>query len=232
MAFFIFQCLVPLQHLMKKNKKWIVVLIVLFPSLLWIILETSTINSRKLPHYGPKQVMAENDTLFYAVSTAFKSSEGKMAALEFDTVQYPIMALMFVKEAYRNDAYRISGFWEYVNYKKDKIEHIPFVLVTELSDSVSATEKELHKMTEYSDNIHFCGWNKSSYDSLNKIYFKEKPYYVDYSFMVLVDKKRHIRGYYDSRYVSEVKRLLDEYRHLRLKEEKQQLIKDNEIKTK
>jgi hypothetical protein len=217
---------------MKKNKKWIVVLIVLFPSLLWIILETSTINSRKLPHYGPKQLAETKDTLFYSVQPAFKSSNGKMTDLLYDTLNYPIMAIMFIKETYRNDAYRISGFWEYVNYKKDKIEHIPFVLVTELSNALSATEKELYKMTEYSDNIHFCGWNKSSYDSLNKVYFAEKPYYVDFSFMILLDKKRHIRGYYDSRYVSEVKRLLDEYRHLRLKEEKQQLIKDNEIKTK
>jgi hypothetical protein len=217
---------------MTKNKKWIVVLIVLLPSLLWIILETSTINSRKLPQYGPKQLIAEKDTLFYSVIPQFKTSNGQLSPQLFDTVNFPIMALMFVKEAYRNDAYRISGFWEYVNYKKDKIEHIPFVLVTELNDSLSQTEKELNKMTEYSDNIHFCGWNKSSYDSINKLYFKEKPYYIDYSFMILLDKKRHVRGYYDSRYVSEVKRLLDEYRHLRIKEEKQLMLKENEIKTK
>jgi hypothetical protein len=55
---------------------------------------------------------------------------------------------------------------------------------------------------------------------------------VDYSFFVLVDKKRNIRGYYDGRYVSELKRLTEEYQHLRMKEEKQNVININKIETK
>jgi hypothetical protein len=47
---------------------------------------------------------------------------------------------------------------------------------------------------------------------------------------VLIDENRHIRGYYDGRYVAELKRLIDEYRHLRLKEAKQKLIDENTIK--
>ena len=48
---------------------------------------------------------------------------------------------------------------------------------------------------------------------------------------MLIDHNRHVRGYYDGRYVSEIKRLIDEYQHLRLKEEKQKLIETNEIKS-
>jgi hypothetical protein len=48
---------------------------------------------------------------------------------------------------------------------------------------------------------------------------------------MLIDHNRHVRGYYDGRYVSEIKRLIDEYQHLRLKEEKQKLIQNNEIKS-
>jgi hypothetical protein len=65
---------------------------------------------------------------------------------------------------------------------------------------------------------------------VNKTFFREKPYYIDYSFIVLLDENRNIRGFYDARYVAEVKRLLDEFKHLRLKEAKKELIKDNEIK--
>ena len=79
--------------------------------------------------------------------------------------------------------------------------------------------------------IFFYTWNSASFDSLNKTYFQEKPVYIDYSFFVLVDVNRNIRGYYDGRYVSEIKRLIDENQHLRLKEEKNKLIKSNEIKT-
>lgn len=215
---------------MLKNKKWIVLLIVIFPSLLWIILETSTINSNKLPHYGPKTIVGKGDTIFYKTDPVFFKNKDSINRVTFDTTNYPILALMFIKDSYKNDAFRISGFWEYVNYKKDKIQHIPFVLITEAIGHESITEKEIYKMSENADNITFATLNKPEFDSINKTFFIEKPYYVDYSFFVLLDKKRHIRGYYDARYVSEVKRLIDEYQHLRLKEEKQLLIKDNEIK--
>jgi len=137
---------------------------------------------------------------------------------------------MFIKDNYENDAFRISGFWEYVNYTKDKLQHIPFILVCEKENGVSKTQTAIKQMAKNTQNIHFAGWNKTSFDSLNKVFFKEKPYYVDYSFFVLIDKKRHIRGYYDARYVAEMKRLIGEYQHLRLKEEKQLLINKNEIK--
>lgn len=137
---------------------------------------------------------------------------------------------MFIKDKYVNDAFRISGFWEYVNYKKDKVDNIPFILVCEKDSGVSSTEKSIKAMANKANNILFAGWNKNSFDSINQTYFKEKPFYVDYSFFVLIDKKRHIRGYYDGRYVAEVKRLLSEYQHLRLKEEKQILLDENKIK--
>ena len=81
-------------------------------------------------------------------------------------------------------------------------------------------------------NILSLYWDTSSFDSLNLSYFKEKPIYIDYSFFVLVDKNRHVRGYYDARYVSEIKRLTEEYQHLRLKEEKDQMLKTNKIESK
>lgn len=51
-------------------------------------------------------------------------------------------------------------------------------------------------------------------------------------FFVLVDKHRNIRGYYDARYIAEVKRLTEEYQHLRLKEEKEQMLQTNKIESK
>ncbi len=211
-----------------KNKKWIFVLIILLPSLFWVILETSTINSSKLPHYGPKKLNG-TDTLYYSVKSTFEKTNTN-TAFDLDTINYPVIAVMFIKDKYANDAFRISAFWEYVNYKKDKISHIPFILVCEKENEVSPTEEGVRAMAKNTDNIFFAGWKKNSFDSINQTYFKEKPYYVDYSFFVLLDKKRHIRGYYDGRYAAEVKRLIAEYQHLRLKEEKQILLDENKIK--
>ena len=217
-----------------KNKKWLILLIIAFPSFFWLILETSTINSNRLPYYGPKKALSSKDTVFHKVSDAFYPAELKTVAPSeltvLDTNTFPLYALMFISDKYRVDSYRLTGLWEYLNYKKQKINHIPFILVTESQDGKSVAYDELQKLGQH-QNVHFYTRPKQSFDSLSKTYFIEKPYFIDYSFFVLVDKRRHVRGYYDGRYVSEFKRLIGEYQHLRLKEEKQKLIESNEIKS-
>ena len=216
-----------------KNKKWLLVLIIIIPSALWVILESSTINSRKLPHYGPKKLVTVGDTLYYKVSDNFlqkQINDTVIAPFTIDRNQFPIYAIMFIKEKYINDSYRLVGLWEYLNYKKDKIDNIPIFLVTELENKQTPTQDSLQRLS-YSKNVEFLAWNKSGFDSLNLTYFLQKPIYIDVSFFVLVDENRNIRGYYDGRYVAELKRLIDEYKHLRLKEAKQKLIDENVIKT-
>ena len=87
-----------------KNKKWILLLVVLFPSVFWVILELSTINSKKLPHYGPKTLLGK-DTVYYQVSSIVKNQEidgNKQWVLKqelLDTINYPIFAISFIKES-------------------------------------------------------------------------------------------------------------------------------------
>lgn len=217
-----------------KNKKWLLLLIIAFPSLFWLILETSTIHSRKLPYYGPKKTISKGDTSYYKVNDLLYATNGgdssKIELCGINVEKYPLYAVIFISKKYRDDAYRLTGLWEYLNYKKQKIEHIPFVLVTPFENGKSDVYNELKSLSN-SANVHFYNWHASNFDSITKVYFKEKPYYIDYSFFMLIDQNRHIRGYYDGRYVSEIKRLIEEYQHLRLKEEKQKLIQTNEIKS-
>ncbi|MEI6019567.1 MAG: hypothetical protein WCR21_00420 [Bacteroidota bacterium] len=216
-----------------KKKQWILVLIILLPSALWLILETSTINSKKLPYYGPKKVLAPKDTLYYTVQDQlfkFQANDSiSLVSENIDIEKHPLYAICFIKDQYSTESYRMPGLWEYLNYKKNKIEHIPVFLACENKNGVSAIYQNLKKLNAY-ENVFFRHTAQLNFDSLNALYFKEKPYYVDFSFFVLVDAKRQIRGYYDGRYVAEIKRLIDEYQHLRLKEEKQRLLDKNEIK--
>jgi len=221
-----------------KNKKLLFFVILLLPALFKIILEFTTINSRKLPYYGPK-VAIGTDTVYYKVASKFKTLPTKndtiqtLKSFELDTVSYPLYAICFIKQSYKKDNYRLAGLSEYVQYKKDKIKLIPFIIVTPCSGPNDSTSlKEMEKLSIGSKNISSLYWNTSSFDSLNLSYFIQKPIYIDYSFFVLVDKNRHIRGYYDARYVSEIKRLTEEYQHLRLKEEKEQMLKTNKIESK
>ncbi len=217
-----------------KNKKWLLILILIIPSFFWVLLEMSTINSHKLNYYGPK-TLNQKDTVFYKVSPRFFSSSNKdssgLSPFIIDSVNYPLYAIMFIKKAYNEDTYRIAGLLEYLNYKKEKIGHIPFFLVTEFKNNESFIQNNLVKLTA-NKNVLFLNLPPHKFDSLNFSYFLQKPIYIDYSFFVLVDQNRNIRGYYDGRYAAEIKRLVDEYKHLRLKEAKQKLIEENEIKTK
>ena len=218
-----------------KNKKLILFLIILFPSLFWVILELSTINTKKLPHYGPKTLNGK-DTVFYKVSSSFmnlpakENGDSSLVNFNVDTTKYPLYAVCFIKQSYRADNYRMAGLTEYSQYKKEKIKHIPFFIVTECDDKTCFTE--FQRFEKDNSNILNLFWKSTSFDSLNLTYFKEKPVYIDYSFFVLVDKNRNIRGYYDGRYVAEIKRLIEEYQHLRLKEEKKNLINENKIENK
>lgn len=216
-----------------KNKKWLLLLIIAIPSLMWVLLETSTINSYKLPYYGPKR-MQGSDTVYHKVSangfTQLSKYNPTPTALNIDSAGYPFYTIMFVKQFYSNDSYRLAGLWEYLNYKKEKIGHIPIFLVTETKDFNPQIQNTLVKFTD-NPNVHFLMLNQPQFDSINKMHFTGKPIHIDYSFFVLVDGNRNVRGYYDGRFASEIKRLIDEYKHLRLKDEKQKLIKENEIKS-
>ncbi len=213
------------------KKKWLLILVLVIPSFFWVILEMSTINSYKLNYYGPKKLNGK-DTVFYKVTSQFSVSSAKdstgLSPFVIDTKEYPIYALMFIKKDYNEDTYRIGGLVEYLNYKKEKIGHIPFFLVTQYEDNESFIQNNLIKLTE-NKNVQFLNLPPRKFDTLNYTYFIDKPVYIDYSFFVLVDQNRHIRGYYDGRYAAEVKRLVDEFKHLRIKEAKQKLIEENEI---
>ncbi len=216
-----------------KNKKWLLVIIIAFPSFFWLILETSTINSRKLPYYGPKKAVTKGDTVFHTVTDTFYEPEvaGK-EKIQLSASDYPIFSVAFIDNKYRPDAYRLTGLWEYLTYKKTKIGHIPFFLVVRTDEEGgSQVYDELKKLSAHT-NVRFLSLPGKEFDAAVKNYFSEKPYYIDYSFFLLIDQHRHVRGYYDARYVSEFKRLSEEYQHLRLKEEKQKIIDKNEIHSK
>lgn len=211
-----------------KNKKWLLLLIIAFPSAFWIILETSTINSRKLPYFGPKSWNGK-DTVYYQVNTTFKVlKDTSISPITLNTADQPIFGLLFLSKNYQKEGYRLDGLMEYLKYKQDKIKPFNFHIVAEYGIDVPVYD-DIAFLNPY-PNVHKYIWETQSFDSLNLTYFKEKPYYIDYSFLMLIDKNRHIRGYYDLRYVAELKRFIDECKHLMIKEEKSNTTKQNEIK--
>lgn len=221
-----------------KNKKYLFLIILLFPAALKLILEFTTINSHKLPYYGQKIAIGK-DTIYQTVNDEFytllqtKDSITNKVVAKFDTINYPLFLVCFIKKEYEKDNYRMAGLSEYIQFNKSKLKEIPFVIVTPYNENTKTPVlSEFNKLTINNELIFHRYTSQSSFDSLNLSYFKSKPYYIDYSYFVLIDKQRHIRGYYDGRYVAEIKRLIEEYQHLRLKEEKNKMLEVNKIETK
>ncbi len=131
-----------------KNKKWLIILIVAFPSMFWLILESSNINSRKLPYYGEKLLNKNGDTIYHKVSDLFYEKVNGDSNVNFiqEKINYPLYVIVFIDKKYRDDSYRLTGLWEYLNYKKQKIERIPFILVTEYENGKSQAHDELLKL--------------------------------------------------------------------------------------
>lgn len=217
---------------MQKKSKLILFLIILFPSAFWLILETSTINSSKLLYYGPKTLKG-TDTVYYSVGDIKFNTIVNQSLTQklFDTINYPLMTVCFMQPKYIKDNYRLEGLLDYTIHKKSEISELPLLFLFPIADSSTTIEYNLRDSLKIDlPNIEQGYWKKTSFDSINIMYFKSKPSHVDYSFIVLLDKKRNIRGYYDGRYAMEIKRMLSEYQHLRLKEEKNIMLKQNEIK--
>jgi hypothetical protein len=217
---------------MKKNKRLLLFLIILFPSIFWLILETSTINSSKLLFYGPK-TLSGTDTVYYGLGDIKLPTitNNSISLKYFDTINYPLFALVFIKQKYLAENVRLEGLLDYTTHKKADVGKFPLLLIFPKTDGLNTIEYNLKDSLNITlDNIEQCYWNRSSFDSMNVSFFKSKPSHVDYSCIVLLDKKRNIRGYYDARYAAEVKRMLSEYQHLRLREEKNTMLQQNEIK--
>ena len=215
-----------------KNKKLIILLILLFPACFKLILDFATVNSRKLPYFGPKKLNG-SDTVYYQVDSVVKELSNDSLGLKtitLDTINFPVYVVSFIKQSYTKDNYRLASLSEYIQFKKDKIKYIPIVIVSPCDgNSDVACLRDLEKLTVDNPNIHSLYWNNKSFDSLNVSYFKEKPTHVDYSTFVLIDKKRNIRGYYDARYADDFKRLIEEYQYLRMKEEQIQIMNNTKI---
>ena len=195
-------------------------------------METSTINFNKLLFYGPKTLNGTDTVYYESGDLKLPTLNGNSISLKyFDTINYPLITLVFIKPEYLKENVRLEGLLDYTTHKKDDIGARPLLLIFPKTDSISAVEYNLKDSVNITlKNVEQCFWKKSSFDSLNVSFFRSKPSHVDYSCIVLLDKKRRIRGYYDARYAVEVKRLLSEYQHLRIREEKNTMLKQNEIK--
>lgn len=214
-----------------KNKGWIVVIIILLPSLFWILLDVSLIHSKKLNYFGPKKLSPNTkDTIYYSIDAVWFFNP-QMQKINLDTNQYKVFLTVFIKPEYLKEKFRIDQFVALAHYEPDKIKQLPVFLVYPVS-----SDKKIFNLKDslhiHLNNVYSVFLPDSVFKIMNQKFFLQKPYYVDYSFAVLLDKKRNIRGYYDWRYADEVKRSIQEFNHLIIKEGYKETLNKNKIEQK
>lgn len=214
-----------------KNKGWVIVVIILLPALIWVLLDVSLIHSKKLEYFGPKKLAPNGkDTLYYSVSHLSFFNK-RLEPITLDTNAYKVFVIVFIKPEYIKEQFRIAQFLSMAHYEPDKIRHIPVFLVYPFQ----AADKIFHLKDSLRitlSNVQDVYLPDTVFQKVNRQYFIQKPYYVDYSFAVLVDKKRNIRGYYDWRYADELKRTIQEFNHFLIKEGYKETLQKNKIEQK
>ncbi len=214
---------------MGSKKRILLVTVLLLPSLLYFFFELSEANFKKMAYYGPKKYDAEiKDTVYYSVPLdGFLNYEKKPVVL--DTNSYPVFLVAFLHDEFRKDGFKLNGLLELTQYKPEKLNHINILMVSSF-DSVPLMKKAELKIHNKDIEELFC--SAGEFKKMNEAFFKNKPVHVFPYFFALIDKKRNIRGYYDPTYVSEVKRMIQEFEHLKLRDEKAKLVRKNTIHTK
>ncbi|HXB40450.1 MAG TPA: hypothetical protein VNZ49_07895 [Bacteroidia bacterium] len=241
------------------KKKIVLLSIIIFPSLIYFVFELTQANFKKMAYFGPKTVDAKGDTVYWSVpdvyywkkvfikTDSFKDEENSNVTIKMwvgdsttiDTTNYPVYVLLFLDSKLRNEGYKLDGIYDYLKYKSKDLKDIPIFLVSDVAGATNNFKEGIELKGDFDSlKIKLLNFypllidyeNSSRVKFLSETYFKQKPVYVFDYFMMLIDKKRHIRGYYDPTFNAEVKRMIQEYQHLKIRDEYAQTLKQNDIK--
>jgi hypothetical protein len=168
----------------------------------------------------------------------------KSDSTAIDTVNYPIYLILFIDSKLKSDGYKLAAIYDYMKYKAKELKDIPIFFVSDEYKAIydyDCSSDKIDKEVELKGTFDSLKLNLESFHPLlidyannraqylANTYFKQKPYYVFDYFVALVDKKRHIRGYYDPTFNAEIKRMIADYKHLKIRDGYAQTLKQNDI---
>lgn len=199
-----------------KNKILLLFLLVV-PAAFWVFFEKVKINSKRLNYFGPKRVVDGSDTLFYQITDTLLKFKPRTS-----------FVIIPVNERYASKQYHIQCILEVMRFRPEKLNNIPLIFLCLKSHDYDFMEV----LRESKANVQIQLIDSTAFSLLMNALYREKPYYVFDYFGVLVDKDLHIRGYYNFTFADEVRRMTQEYQHLRLKEEGKKLKEEYAIEQK
>jgi hypothetical protein len=212
------------------KKKVLLLLVLVIPSAIAFLMEYSKVNFKKLPFYGPKAniSLGGKDSNHYSLFQVKDSLLNIYPYLK-DTNQYPILIFAQFLPERKSDLFNAGALIDAIKYRYEKLSLLEVFINYDNKDQ-GWMDKEIEKYQSIYKNIHLHATQSDNYKRLlDQSLFLEKPYYIDYNFLILLDKKRRIRGYYDPRYASEMKRMYEEFKHLKIHDEARDTRKENRL---
>jgi hypothetical protein len=239
-------------------KKVILVSILLIPSLIYFFFELTQANFKKMAYYGPKKVDQKGDTIYYSLPQQAFEIYSLIRKQQTDSAGNEILVDVQKKELKQQESFiamfvdatpgrknKYTGLLDYIKFKEKEAREISAVFIMG-DDRISGPDypfvkgksRELNLSKKYlNDSIgikldNFLLLSPAADEQmkdLQKMYFEAKPVYIMDHFAVLVDSKGQIRGYYDPDQFGEVKRMVQEYKHLVLREEHKKMEQSDKI---
>jgi hypothetical protein len=199
------------------KSKLLLLFLLVVPAVFWVFFEKVKINSRRLNYYGPKTVKGRGDTLFHQVPDSL---------LPFDMASSVVV--IPINEKYAERQYHLQSILEALRFRPEKLSGVPLIFLKLNNKNYDF----LNYVLESKADVQVAQTDSLKFVQLNNAMYIQKPYYVFDYFGVLLDENRHIRGYYNFAFADEVKRMTQEYQHLRLKEEGKKIKESHVIEQK
>jgi len=204
------------------RKSLILILILLVPSLAYLVLTTGKHNIKKLQYFGPKSLAANGkDTIYHTIPAfSLKDQDGKpfgdkdlnnkiyVANFFFTSCPTicPKMQTLMKKIQDTDDFKKLNDF-KLVSFTVDPDNDTPQKL-KEFSNLIKAEKNRWYFLTGNRDSIYDLAYKGFMVNAMEDK--KADGGFLHSDIMLLIDKEKRVRGIYEGTSYKDVKRLIDE----------------------
>lgn len=221
-------------------KKVLLICVLLLPGIIYLFIETSTGNFKKVPYFGPRRLKTEHeqsltpkgDTLYFQLPEFWvMDSTGQRIRLS-DIYPGESFTLMMLDNTAKGDVYGWAALLQFCRYKTHDIKSLPFAILvprdSTLRPPYHPAEIDTLRLDKKQFKIYYV-------DALTVSALKQHNYYTPDKTrstlpnLVLIDKNMHIRGYYDGHAIGDITKLIEDQKHLKTRDESDQTTEQNKV---
>lgn len=220
------------------KKIFVLLAILLLPSLAYLFFSLGTVKYSRVPFYGPRKpsgtldARGKPDTTYYQVPV-YQGIDEKRQAFSAKAMDHRIYVASFI----RRDSLRflLSEFANDWQMKPSEWRGLRFVFFVAAQPGDSAKLPDIGKDLNMPDStVVTLAYPQTKLDSIRETFFPLDPahpaaQWSNKQLFVIVDRTAHLRGYYDPRQVADIRFMREDYKHILLHDEAVETIEGQKI---